>query len=271
MAEQTVIYCDESGNSGANYLDRRQPFYVLAGWAVAKDAVVGASLLVEKTRQECCPQRKELKASAFLKTEQGKKRAAQFIGGLGAAGCVPLMVVTEKRYVVGGKIVETFLDPAFNKQLRPGFKWDTLTKRELANTIMTRLPPEVLDRFAEAYREPSSSAFLSCVNEIASAARSFVNPELATCIEGSLPEIVAIAESEDPNTSAFGKISQSVNVPALMAFLLMVENLARGGAIDALKVVHDEHAVFEAGMKEIFRLHCEAKEFVVEIPNSDVP
>ena len=271
MSEQTIIYCDESGNTGADYLEREQPFYVLAGWAVAKDAVVDASLLVEKTRQECCPQRKELKAAAFLDSERGKRRAAQFIGGLGAAGCVPLMVVAEKRYVIAGKIVETFLDPAFNNKLRPGFTWDTLTKRELANTFMTRLPPEVLDRFAEAYRDPSSSAFLSCVNEIASAARSFVNPELATCIEGSLPEIVAIAESEGPNTSAFGKISQSPNVPALMAFLLLVENLARGGAIDALKVVHDEHAVFETGMKEIFRMHREAKEFVVEIPNSDVP
>jgi hypothetical protein len=71
------------------------------------------------------------------------------------------MVVAEKRYVVAGKIVETFLDPAFNKTLRDGFTWDTLTKRELANTLMTRLPPDVLDRFAQAYREPSSEAFLS--------------------------------------------------------------------------------------------------------------
>jgi hypothetical protein len=181
------------------------------------------------------------------------------------------MVVAEKRYVVAGKIVETFLDPAFNKTLRDGFTWDTLTKRELANTLMTRLPPDVLDRFAQAYREPSSEAFHSSLTEVATSARSLVNPELATCIEGSLPEIVAIVESEDPSSSAFGKISQSVNVPALMAFLLMVENLARGGAIDAIKVVHDEHAVFESGMKAIFRLHREAKEFVVEIPNSDVP
>jgi len=271
VSDQTIIYCDESGNSGANYLDCEQPLYVLAGWAVAKDAVVNASVLVERIRQVFCPQRKELKAAAFLNNEQGKTRAAEFIRELGSAGCVPLIVVAEKRYVVTGKIVETFLDPAFNKKLHNGFTTDILTKRELANTFLTRLPPEVIDHFAQAYRNPSSEAFLSSVNDIATAAKSLVNPELAACIEGCLPEIRTIAESEDPRMSAIGKISQSVNAPALMAFFLLVQNLARLGAIEPLKVVHDEQSVFEKDMQEIFRLHREAKDFVVEIPNSYVP
>jgi len=271
MSNATVIYCDESGNTGANNLDPQQPFYVLGGWAVSERAIVEAFQLVEKTRQECCPQRDELKAAVFLNSEKGKRRAAHFIGALGAAGCVPLMVVAEKRYVVAGKIVETFLDPAFNNKLRPGFTWDTLTKRELADTFLCMLPSDELNHFAESYRTPSSAAFNSSLNEIACAAKTFVNPELAACIEGSLPNIERIAESEDPKTAAFGKISQTVNLPALMSFLLIVENLARDGAIDALKVVHDEHAVFESGMKEAFRVHREASDFVVDIPHCDVP
>ncbi|WP_440604609.1 DUF3800 domain-containing protein [Bacillus sp. GB_SG_008] len=31
------IYCDESGNSGGNYLDPQQPFYILAGWFVERN------------------------------------------------------------------------------------------------------------------------------------------------------------------------------------------------------------------------------------------
>ena len=268
---KTLIYCDESGNSGDNYLDHAQPFYVLAGWAVSEDAVVEASRLVENTRKKYFQQRQELKSYPFLKSEQGKRRAVELISGLGAAGCVPIMVVAEKRFCVAGKIVETFLDPAFNDKLRAAFSWDTLTKRELANTLMAKLPPDVLSHFAEAYRKPSSKSFLTCLEEISCAARSFVNPELGVCMEGSLSAIEAIAESEDPSASRLGKLSQSVNVPVLMAFFLMVENLGRCGAIDPVKVVHDEQAVFEKDMKEIFRLHREANDFVVDIPYSDIP
>lgn len=271
MSELTIIYCDESGNSGDNYLDRQQPLYVLAGWTVPKDAIVDASLIVERLRLEFCPQRKELKSATFLGSDRGKARASEFFKQLGRIGCAPLIVAAEKRYVVTGKIVETFLDPAFNKRLRLNFTTDTLTKRELANTFLFKLPPEAIDHFAEAYRNPSSQAFLKCLNEISSAAKTFVNPELAACIAGCLPEIQAIAESEDPSTSPLGKISQSVNAPVLMAFLSLVQNLARLGAIEPLKVVHDEQAVFEKDMQEIFRLHREAKDFVIEIPHSEIP
>jgi hypothetical protein len=271
MKEESIIYCDESGNSGANYLDQSQPFYVLAGWAVPLNSLVDASVFVEKTRQRYFRQRKELKAGAFLRTEQGKKRAVEFIRGMGASGCFPLTVVAEKRYCVAAKIVETFLDPAFNKILRAGFTWDTRTKKELANTLMARLPSDVLDHFAEAYREPSHEAFLACLNEILNAAKVFVNPELSACMEGSHAEIVAISESEDPEGSLLGKMSQSVNAPALMSFFLLVEHLARSGVIDVIKVVHDEQAVFEHDMKEMFRLHNGASDFLVNIPGSDIP
>ena len=29
---QVIVYCDESGSSGPNYLDLDQPFFVVAGW-----------------------------------------------------------------------------------------------------------------------------------------------------------------------------------------------------------------------------------------------
>lgn len=270
MNTEVAVYCDESGNSGANYLDPEQPFYVLGGWMVPTTAIVEATVAVEKIRQECCPQREELKAAVFLKNEHRKRDAVALFKALGDLGCSPLIVAAEKRYCVAGKVVETFLDPAFNKKLRPGFTSDTLTKRELANTLLSALPGLVLDHFAEAYRHPSSEAFMRSLKEVAESVKDRINLELCTCIEGSLPEIVAIAESEDPSGSTLGKISQSVNLPVLMAFLLLVENLGRIGAIKVAKVVHDEQTVFQDGMKELYRLHRNAEDFVVEFPHSEV-
>ena len=50
MSDLSIIYCDESGNSGPNYLDEAQPFYVLAGWVVPTDAITDVSIQLEGLR-----------------------------------------------------------------------------------------------------------------------------------------------------------------------------------------------------------------------------
>ena len=268
---KVIVHCDESGNSGDNYLESEQPFYVLAGWITPANKLDEASGVVQKTLNNICPQRTELKAGAFLKNELRKNAAVDMFTQLGALGCMPIMVVAEKLYCLTGKIVETFLDPAFNATIGPAFTYDTETKKELANTLMARLPKEVLGRFAETYRHPTSEGFSHSLEEIARAATAYVNPELAKCLEGSIPKIKEIAVSEGSNASSLGKISQSVNLPALMSLFLMVENLGRLGVIEPLKIVHDEQSVFEEDMREVHRIHKDAGDFLVETPNSDIP
>jgi hypothetical protein len=50
MEESLLIYCDESGNDGPNYLNEQAPFYVLAGWVVPENAIVDAAVEMESLR-----------------------------------------------------------------------------------------------------------------------------------------------------------------------------------------------------------------------------
>lgn len=41
------FYCDESGNSGGNYLDPQQPVFVLAGWSIGKNLRYRADKIID--------------------------------------------------------------------------------------------------------------------------------------------------------------------------------------------------------------------------------
>jgi hypothetical protein len=59
-----AVYCDESGNSGPNYLDLPQPFYVLAGWLIPDNRVVDVNVTIDKFRNANFRQRDELLSAA---------------------------------------------------------------------------------------------------------------------------------------------------------------------------------------------------------------
>ena len=72
---RAIVYCDESGNSGPNYVDPGQPFFSLGSWCVPYEQVASAAAEVELHRQRFSPQSPELKASNLLRYEKGKQGA----------------------------------------------------------------------------------------------------------------------------------------------------------------------------------------------------
>lgn len=263
------IYCDESGNSGPNYLDPKQPFYVLGGWVVPHDAAAEAVAAAEETRRRYSPQRPELKSEAFLAGERQKQGALDLFKKLGAVGCVPLFLSAEKRFCVAGKMVETFLDPAYNNSLLNGFTGDVTTKQEIANSLYSLLPDDVHRNFAIAYRNPTSHAFGQSLSEIVSEVRQHINPELADVFEGARQKLKEIAESEADNT-VFGKVSATLNLPSLVSFLMLVENLGRLGLIKPTRIMHDEHRVYGEGYEKVFQYHKSIHDWFVRLPHTEV-
>jgi hypothetical protein len=151
-----TVYCDESGNSGPNYIDIPQPFYVLAGWLIPDSHVVEVNVAIDEFRKKHFRQPNELKASAVLRDDVTKRNCADLFRTLGKLYCVPMYLIAEKRFCVAGKIVETFLDPAYNTVVKNPFTYDVISKQEIANTLYDRLPDEVIVQFAEAYRAPDA-------------------------------------------------------------------------------------------------------------------
>ncbi len=171
MTEPCIIYCDESGNDGPNYLEASAPFYVIARWVVPEKAVVDAAVEIESLRQKHCRDATELKFKTFRKKPSV---VCETMTRLGQIGLVPIYVVAEKRYCVAGKIVETFLDPYYNNRLSMPFTYDLPTKQELANALYDRLSEKALRDFAAAYREPTQEGLESALAAIAAECRHCV-------------------------------------------------------------------------------------------------
>jgi hypothetical protein len=267
--KDAIVYCDESGNSGPNYLHPDQPFYGLGGWVVPTTAIAEACLVVEHARIKVCPQRNELKSESFLAGEWQKRGALDLFQRLGALGAVPLYLTAEKRFCVAAKIVETFLDPAYNTSLAMAFTGDVITKQEIANTFYDRLPSEVVGRFAAAYRKPTEEAFSNSLEEIVEAVRRYINPELAKVLDASRKQLGALAEAEAED-SVFGKVSATLNMPCLASFFMMVENLGRLGFVNPVRFVHDEQRAYGLGYEKVFQTHKTIHDWFVRLPHTEI-
>ncbi|MEO1584400.1 MAG: DUF3800 domain-containing protein [Planctomycetota bacterium] len=267
-AERAVLYVDESGNSGPDYLVHNQPFYVLAGWLVPDRGNEEAWVAIEEVRQRLSPQASELKSKVMLKGERQKYEAAELIRRYGKLGAVPLYLIAEKRYCVAGKIVETFLDPAYNPLVRNGITGDRETKQEIANLIYERLPEQSLVRFAQAYRNPSPESLNLALNDVAENARKHLSPELADALLGSLDDIAEIADAEAA-ASPFGNVGASLNMPCLVSFLMMAEGLGQVGLHRPIRIVHDRQHAYEAGYQKIFKLHQGMPRLFAPLPEDE--
>ncbi len=268
MATPSIIYCDESGNDGPNYLNPKSPFYVLAGWIVPEDKILDASLEMERLRSTHCREAIELGFSTF----KGKPWAvSESMTRLGTMGLVPMYVLAEKRFCIAAKIVETFLDPYFNPALHVQFSSDFITKQELANTLYERLSDAALRRFAEAYRAPSQLKLEQALEEIALECKGSVNPETTELLFGSKPRLAEIAEAEIGAVKIWGKAIGTLNAPCLISFLMLIEELGQQGYFRPKKVVHDEQGPYQEDYQRLFLQFKGAKEVRIQMNGMQVP
>ena len=267
--KKAIFYCDESGNTGPNYIDQEQPFYTLAAWSVPDNKIVDASVAVEEHRKKYSPQSDELKAANLIRSSNGKRGIMSLIRTLGSLGCVPIYEVLEKRYCVAGKIVETFMDPLYNPLVNNAFIPDSTTKQEIANTLYDGLSENTLNRFAAVYRNPTLAEFESSLNEIITCVNANINAELAAILKGSHEHLKEIAEVE-MSASFMGNMQDSLNYPVFVGILMMIEVFGRLGLVNPVKIVHDEIYAYEEHLNKVFVMLRNAREGVFTFPNGAI-
>src|SRR2546423_972601 len=103
-----VLYCDEAGHTGTNFLDADQPFYVSAGWLIPARACEGLFVCTG-------PGGIEWKATTAIKSGRGQQHVLGVFNALRAAGALPFFGITEKRYGLAERVHETLLDEVTNQ------------------------------------------------------------------------------------------------------------------------------------------------------------
>ncbi|MEI2443880.1 SEC-C metal-binding domain-containing protein [Priestia megaterium] len=126
--DKYTIFCDESGNSGSNYLDLEQPFYIIAGWIVPDKNINKISKI--RDCAEALGVEGELHGTKLIKRKKAQNEFQKLFNILcNEIECIPTFIIAEKKYCIAAKIIETILDPYYNDEVDNSYTYDNLKKK----------------------------------------------------------------------------------------------------------------------------------------------
>lgn len=119
------LYLDESGNTGTNFMDVNQPYFVYGGWLLEKDEANDICGRIEEIFSYSKAQ--EIKSKKGLKYDKCK----ELFHMMYEFNAIPIFGVADKKYMIAAKIVETFFDHIYN----PYVNWYLTGKSELKKAL----------------------------------------------------------------------------------------------------------------------------------------
>lgn len=255
--EEYTVFCDESGNSGGNYLDVDQPFFIEAGWIVPVSQLNNV-----KSIEDCAKKLNvtdEIHGKNLIRNRRNQRIFTELFIELGKQGCTPTFVFAEKKYCVSAKIIETLFDPVYNELTGNEYTYDNKMKKEKAELFYT-LPFDILRDFATAYEAKDISLMSESIKNISENVTIRGEVELSKQILESLKYIEENMHTEKQVIdSQPKKVMASLNVPIFASLNNMLKKFGR--SIDAeLTLIHDETKQFREAYPETFNIFAHAKQ-----------
>lgn len=142
----TTFFVDESGNTGTDWLNIDQPFFVYGGWLIPNENIDNVNIYLSEFIMK--EQSGELKSNKILKRNDGLKLFDEIFNSLLCDfSALPVFAVVDKEFMVSAKIVETFFDYAYNPSVNTYLTHPVELKKALANCILTS--KGILTKFSE--------------------------------------------------------------------------------------------------------------------------
>ncbi|PAD85462.1 hypothetical protein CHH55_23310 [Niallia circulans] len=259
MKKNYNLYCDESGNSGGNFLDKQQPFYVLAGWLIERNDTYRVKNRVSHFKQEYYPKKSELKGVEILKSNPGQHNANLLLKEMGEFA-IPFFQIAEKRFCLAAKMVEAYLDPLHNNNVPISHTWKNGERKKIANLIYN-LAKESIEMFGEAYKEVSKEKYTIALDLLIEELNYNGYIKLASAFSGAYEFMEAIYDEEFTMIDVYPeKAMRSLNLPVFTSFIQMIERSTSNVGIKNIKLFHDNTKQFEATYPDVFQLYARKKE-----------
>jgi len=241
-----TAFLDESGNTGRNYLDLRQPFYVLGGWAIGQDKEASCRKIFSEWESSfpAFKQGTEVKASSVLKMADGIKKSINLANSLIATGAIPTCCVFEKRFGICINLAETFFPaPTVLETDQLIALPEALARRDLANFLYAKLSDGLLTEYADAVNQKDLDTF-------ARAQEDLFYELLDLGAIGLASHLPLISPKEFSQFPFSGSNSEnSINATVFHTQLMMLEHLSRTKNHATWDLIHDETATFEEIMR----------------------
>lgn len=139
-------FIDESGNTGRDWLNKDQPFFIYGGWLVKNDRRQEIEDYLNNFLLNS--QASELKSKNFFKTNDNYEKFYEFFNKMVYnLECLPFFSIVDKKFMVAAKIVETFFDYDYNPSVNQYLTNPYEIKKALASCIVE--DDTILNLFAE--------------------------------------------------------------------------------------------------------------------------
>lgn len=258
--EYLHYYFDESGNSGSRFLDYQQPTYIEGGWAVEKSNIQKISDLIIDIEKSYPFKIDELKGKKLAKHRRGQELILKMLHEIGQNGGIPILHICEKKYMVCGKIVESFFDPLYNPKISYEDQWNLEKRQEIAQFFYeTELP--LIDEFADAYRTKNPEAITVNAQKWVQYLNANSHKELSDLISHVIPNIKeSLADEFSISAEPAYKGIDSLNIPVWFNIFQHVEQ----NTPSPCSIIHDKIDTFELAYLETFKLLKNASEGIIK-------
>ena len=256
------LFLDESGNTGSNWLNPDQPYFVYGGWLIPDAKCDGARKIVKTVFS--FSKAKELKSKVILanKRQSFFDMAEQFIN---EAQALPVFVVADKSFMVAAKIVETFFDYAHNPYVNEYLTQRSDLKKALADFISQ--DDDLLGRFEKILnksaldltsmkdiRDKLTKLFLdNTLSEVGDIINQLSDKELSMMMD----------EYSDAPSDDISKIMSALTAPLLMQIIIGIGNSKHYFKED-IEICADELLGYTGVFGEIETI-CQRKKIVKNI------
>jgi hypothetical protein len=249
-------YFDESGNSGSRFLDYQQPTYIEGGWAVEKNNIQELSNLIIEIENSYPYNIEELKGKNLVKHRRGQELILKMIHEIGQHGGIPILHICEKKYMVCGKIVETFFDPLYNSKISYADQWN-LEKRQKIAQFFYELNIPLVDEFADAYKSKNSEEILTNAKKWVQYLVKNNHKELSDLIVHVIPNIKeSLSDEFSVGDEPSFKGIDSLNIPVWFNIFQHIEQ----NTPSPCSIIHDKIDTFELAYLESFTMLKNASE-----------
>ena len=224
-------YVDESGNSGKNLIDIKQPFFSLGCVILDDSKLDDVKKYLDNIPNSFRDEKGEIKGNNIACYDQSL--ALQIISEF-----IPQIVeifffsVLEKRFMIAGQIVEIFFDYVYNDKTDASWTYKSETKIKLANFFYDTLSNETLEdihsAFLSADSEQIQKIFRQIIKEIEGVDYDF---DLVSTMLGAERHIESLAKSlssvNAKNTIAKGVPKNTINTPNVTTFFELIGRIEK--------------------------------------------
>lgn len=272
-----TLFCDEAGHTGIDLTGRDQPFFIAAGYLVSDQILEPCRDLVRDLMGRVGRERRvdlpELKSSSLVGSSRGRNHMAEFLRAIERIGAVPLVVAIEKRFSLGGRFVDDFLDLGDNPRAGPEFCEDREIKRGAATAIGAS-SESTLKAIEDALRDATRETREAAVTEVIADLRRRRQHALAYITEGVLLT-GACLEPPEPSDLSFPDFSlaNTPNPTSLHTLLVATDLYAAREGVAEVGLVHDDTIHMEAVLRHAYWIASDpvAHERMARIPYFIVP